>query len=216
MLDNNKERPFKYLRYTKGATLVGKEGYPQIEPTQSIPHDVISFGEWITVNNPEEYWIDHFIDDYRFERVYRNCDKYLQRYKKAKGVIGTDFSAYRDMPLWHRKESVGKNREIDYYLQKCGIDVIPVVSFAYMSDFDWCLDGMPHHSSVAISTNGSVKNFVSRSMFIDGVFELQRRLMPSHLIIAGNNMPELDEAFNNIYYYPNYSQRLNRKRRHNG
>lgn len=215
-MSTNKERPFKYVRYTTGASFVGKEGYPQLKPTQSIPQNVISLDELLVTRTPENYWVDHFVDDYRFERVYNNCDKYIPRYKRAKGVIGTDFSAYRDMPLWHRKESVGKNREIDYYLQRNGINVIPVVSFAYMSDFEWCLDGIPQRSSVAISTNGSVRNFISRNMFIDGVFELQRLLKPSHLIIAGGNILELDEAFDNIYYYPNFSQRAYERRRKNG
>ena len=213
---NNKLNPFKYLPYLQDANLVGKEGYPQLAPTNSVPEKVISFNEWRANKHPEKYWVDHFIDDFRFECVYNNLFRYIERYKKAKGVIGTDYSAYRDMPTWQRKMNVGKNRTIDFILQLNGIDVIPVVSFAYLNDFDWCLDGLPRNSSVAISTNGSVRNIVSKNIFIDGVFELQKRLKPSALIIAGGPVSELDDVFDNIYYYPIYSQRLLSRRKNNG
>ncbi len=211
-----KEKSFKYSKYLEGAELVGSEGFPKISPTQSIPEDVISFNEWMANGHPEKYWVDHFVDDYRFNCVYSNCDRYLERYRKAKGVIGTDFSAYRNMPAYRRKDSVGKNRELDFYLQQNGIDVIPVVSYAYPRDFEWCLDGLPPNSSIAMSTNGSMQNFVSHEMFIEGAIEVQKRLHPSHLIIAGGPVPELDALFDNIVYYLNFSQRLSMRRRKNG
>ena len=216
MAQKRHEESFKYTKYLKGAELVGAEGLPRLSPTQAIPSNVISFNEWRAKQYPTGYWVDHFIYDYLFNCIYSNCDRYLEYYRRANGVIGTDYSAYRDMPAYRRKESVGKNREIDYYLQGNGIDVIPVISYVYPRDFEWCLDGLPINSSVAISTNGSMRNFVSREMFIDGAIEVQKRLNPSHLIIAGGPIPELDELFDNIVYYPNFSQRLNMRRRKNG
>ena len=216
MFHNRQEESFKYSKYIKGAELVGSEGFPKLSPTQAIPNNVISFNEWRAKQYPKGYWVDHFIYDYFFNCVYLNCDRYLDYYRKADGVIGTDYSAYRDMPACHRKENVGRNREIDYYLQSNGVNVIPVASYAYPRDFDWCLDGLPSNSSVAISTNGSMRNFVSREMFIDGAIEVQKRLDPSHLIIAGGPVPELDALFDNIVYYPNFSQRLSMRRRKNG
>lgn len=216
MSRNIKEESFKYSKYLQGAELGEKEGFPIISPTQAIPIKVMSFNEWRSKGYPKDVWVDHFIDDYQFNCVYRNCDKYLEKYRGTLGVIGTDYSAYRDMPLYHRKENVGRNREIDYYLQSHGVTVIPVISYAYMSDLEWCLRGIPNNSSVAISTNGSMRNFVSREMFIDGAIELQRRLAPSHLVIAGRPVPELDALFDNIIYYPNFSQRLAMRRRKNG
>ena len=216
MARNLQEESFKYSRYTKGAELVGSEGFPKLNPTQAIPSNVISFNEWRAKGYPKGYWVDHFIYDYFFNCVYVNCDRYLEHYRNTDGVIGTDYSAYRDMPAYHRKESVGRNREIDYYLQSNGVNIIPVVSYAYPRDFEWCLDGLPSNSSVAISTNGSMRNFVSHEMFVEGAIEVQKRLNPSHLVIAGGPVPELDALFDNIVYYPNFSQRLSMRRRENG
>ena len=217
MLTSYKERPFKYLKYLQSAELAGSEGYPILKPTHSIPENVISFNEWRPCRHPEEYWVDHFIDDSHFNCVYNNLFRYTARYQKAKGVIGTDFSAYRNMPVWQRKESVGKNRTIDYLLQTLyGVDVIPVISFAYLYDLDWSLAGIPLDSSVAVSTNGSVNNFISHEVFIEGVLEFNKRIRPRNIIIAGGPVPELDEKLDNITYYPNFSQRRHTKEKNNG
>ena len=209
-----KYRPFRYYDYLNGAKLVGSERYPKVQPTDIIPDKVVGFNEKNSVKN-SDYYLDHFIDDYHFECVWNDCDKYINRYRQFKGVITTDFSVYRDMPLWMRKYNVGRNRTIAYYLQENDINIIPVASWAYMEDFEWCLDGLPEESSIAISTNGCMSNFISKIVFLEGVDRLQEVLHPSNLIIAGGPLPELDEKYDNVRYYKNFSQRL-AERRKNG
>ena len=208
-----KLRPFKYYDYLNGANLVGSEHYPELQPVCIIPDEVVGFNEKNSVKNPEQYYLDHFIDDYHFERVWNNCDKYLAAYRRFKGVIGTDYSVYRDMPLWVRKYNVGRNRTIAYYLQKNNISIVPVASWAYLEDFEWCLDGLPKDSSIAISTNGCMSNFVSKTTFLDGIDLLQEILRPKFLIIAGGPLAELDKKYSNIRYYKNFSQRLAERRK---
>lgn len=210
-----KLRPFRYYDYLNGANLVGPEYYPDLQPVCIIPDEVVGFNEKNSVKNPKQYYLDHFIDDYHFERVWNNCDKYLNVYRRFKGVVATDFSVYRDMPLWMRKYNVGRNRTIAYYLQKNNISIVPVASWAYLEDFEWCLDGLPKDSSIAISTNGCMSNFISKTTFMDGIDELQKLLRPKYLIIAGGPLAELDSKYSNIRYYKNFSQRL-AERRKNG
>ena len=209
-----KLRPFRYYEYLDGANLVGSERYPELQPTYIIPDKVVGFNEKNSIESPGEYYLDHFIDDYHFEPVWGNCDKYLDKYRQFKGVVTTDFSVYRDMPLWVRKYNVGRNRTIAYYLQKNGINIIPVASWAYLEDFEWCLDGLPKESSIAISTNGCMTSFVSKTTFLEGVDKLQEMLRPKYLIIAGGPLPELDTKYDNIRYYKNFSQRLTERRKH--
>ena len=130
------ERKFNRFsqKYLAGADLTGAEHYPILQPTQFIPDNVISFNERNHIKNPSNYCLDHFIYDYFFEPVWNNCDKYLNRYRQFKTIITTDFSAYRDSPLWERKYNIGRNRTIAYYLQRKGINIIPVASWAYMED----------------------------------------------------------------------------------
>ena len=209
-----KFKPFKYYDYLNGANLVGSERYPELQPTHIILDRVIGFNEKNSIKTPNDYYLDHFIDDYHFESVWGNCDRYLDKYRQFKGVVTTDFSVYRDMPLWVRKYNVGRNRTVAYYLQRNGINIVPVASWAYMDDFEWCLDGLPKESSIAISTNGCMASFISKSVFLDGINKLQEILRPSNLIIAGGPIPELEEKYNNISYYKNFSQRLTERRKH--
>lgn len=210
-----KERNARIINYLNGAELVGNEMYPQIKPTQVLPVNMISISEFLARKDREKFGVDHFSPDEHFERIYNNFEKYLPYYRMAKCVIGTDFSAYRNMSRFERKYNVGRNRTMDYCFQKNGIDVVPVASYAYIEDFEWCMESLPHHSSIAISTNGSMMNFVSHDVFISGAIELQNTLQPTHLIICGGPVPELDELYDNIIYYKNYSQRL-RERLHRG
>ncbi len=188
---------------------VGEFYFPAITPEQYIPDNVISFNE-IGQKDISANWIDHFIDDSQFSRVYNNFQQQLPKYKRAKGVIGTDFSAYRNMPKWMRIGNIGKNRTIDAKLQANKIKVIPVASWAYIKDLDWSLDGLPSRSTIAISTNGVLRNLVSFNTFIEGVDILQKVLRPSLIVIAGPIIKELDK-YDNILYYPNFSQRIQRR-----
>lgn len=209
-----KFKPFKYYDYLNGANLVGSERYPELQPTYIIPDEAVGFNEKNSIRSPGNYYLDHFIDDYHFESVWSNCDKYLDKYCQFKGVVTTDFSVYRDMPLWVRKYNVGRNRTIAYYLQTNGINIVPVASWAYLEDFEWCLDGLPKESSIAISTNGCMSNYISKTVFLDGVDKLQEILRPSTLIIAGGPLHELDAKYDNIRYYKNFSQRLTERRKY--
>ena len=54
------------LYYSHDATRVGMFDMPQLQETQAIPRNVISFNERKSIINPTDKWIDFFIDDYKF------------------------------------------------------------------------------------------------------------------------------------------------------
>lgn len=192
--------------YWEDAILVGKYQMPQIEPTQSIPCNVVSFSERNRVIHPEHRWIDHFIDDYRFASVWQYLLRYLPMYSKYAGVIGTDFSMLPELTNAENIWNCTRNRIIDYRLQSLGIDVIPSVGWIDEDSFEWCFDGLPSHGSLAVSNNGCLTEPYSRKLFVKGVTEVIRRLSPSHLIICGSKMSELD-GLCNIIYYKSFSAR---------
>lgn len=65
---------------------------------------------------------------------------------------------------------------------------------------------MPESSSIAISSNGCMSSPYSRRIFQKGVEELQIRKKPTHLIVCGREVSELDK-YDNVLYYPCFSQR---------
>ncbi len=195
------------LYYWHNATLVGKYKLPQLEPTQEIPCNVVCFNERNSISDPEKHWLDFFIDDNLFETFWNCPERYFARLHKFKGLITTDYSMLPEMLPGQNIWNCTRNRVIAYYLQQNGFNVIPVASWCFPEDFEWCFDGLPENSSIAISTNGCMSNPYSKRIFILGVEELQRQKQPSHLIVCGRKFDEL-EKYPNVIYYPCFSQRI--------
>jgi len=59
------------LDYFAGATLIGAKELPLLRKTESVPTSVISFSEINRVESKKDYYVDFFIDDYRFESIWR-------------------------------------------------------------------------------------------------------------------------------------------------
>lgn len=194
------------LYYWHGATLVGRYKLPQLKPTQEVPTDVISFNERKGAKHPENYWIDFFIDDALFENFWNHPEKSFSNLKRFAGIVTTDYSMLPEMLPAQIIWNCTRNRVMAYYLQQNGFNIIPVASWCQENDFDWCFDGLPENSSIAISTNGCLSSPYSHRVFIQGVEALYQQKSPSHLIVCGRHMSELDH-YPNVVYYPSFSQR---------
>ena len=202
------------LYYWHGATLVGKYRLPQLAPTQSVPKNVISFNERKGIVKPKQYWVDFFIDDVLFDDFWNHPEKSFGNLKRFAGLITTDYSMLPEMLPGQIIWNCTRNRVMAYYLQQHGFDAIPVASWCYEDDFEWCFDGLPENSSIAISTNGCMSSPYGKRMFLRGVEELQKRKNPTNLIVCGRPFDEL-AVYDNVHYYPSFSQRR-KEREKNG
>lgn len=132
--------------------------------------------------------VHFFIDDYRFESVYKTPEKSLTKLSQYRFLISPDFSMYADMPRWRQIESVAKNRWCGAYWQSKGLSVIPCVSWADTQSFEFCFDGIPKGAIVAIGMNGCKH---SRLAFMNGYNAMLRQLSPSSIICLGKPFPEM-------------------------
>lgn len=194
------------LYYYHNATLIGKYKLPELKPNKYIPQKIISFSEMNKIKNPSDYGVDFFIDDYKYENFWKNPDKYLSTLKKFQFVISTDYSMLPEMLPGQRIWNCTRNRIMAYYLQENGFNVIPVASWCDVDDFEWCFDGLPERSSIAISSNGCLANTYGKKILLLGIEELQKQKYPFKLICCGRILDEL-KHYNNIIYYPNHYQR---------
>lgn len=199
--------------YYDDATRVGKYGLPQLKQVKFIPNKVISFNEKAQLKINDERWLDFFIDDSLFECVWNNADRYEQVFKKARGIITTDYSVYPELLPSQRIWNITRNRVMAYYLQEhMKLDIIPVASWCNNEDFEWCFDGLPKNSSIAVSINGCKSEPYSKRIFLDGIEAMQKILKPLNVIICGSGFEELNK-YKNIHYYKNFSQRRNERRK---
>lgn len=195
------------LRYAKDAKLVGRYNFVQLSPTFfSLPAEMRCFNERSSIRNTSNCGLHCFINDRHFECLWTNCDRYIETLKKYKLFVAPDFSLYRDMEEWRRIYNCGRNYAIAYYLSIHGVNVIPVASWAFLSDLDWSLDGFAKYCTLAITNNGCLREPSDRRVFVAGVEIIQRKIEPRRIYICGKEMHELLK-YDNIEYFPNYSSR---------
>ena len=91
------------------------------------------------------------------------------------------------------------------YWQHLGLDVIPDVVWGERESFEFCFDGIPKHSTVAVSTVG-VKddkdwNGTLGTLFKDGYDEMMNRLEPTTVLFYGDMIDGLE---GNIIRVPSF------------
>lgn len=201
--------------YAGTAVKVGKYGFPQLAEESYIPtKQVKPFNYLLSTKNLNELWIHCFCDDYQFERLWTGLDFYLHYILKLQGFISTDFSLYRDYSddalIWN----CYRNRCMAYAIQKAGGIMIPTAGFGSERTWEWCFDGLPMNSSVAITTNGTLDDPEARRLFIGGIDALVDKKQPSNLIVCGKYPAWLDTKYPNVNVVgiPSFGQQWQKRR----
>lgn len=177
------------------------EGCPILKPYFGIPDcPLIDFKESLA-SNVYDYWIHFFIDDLFFEQIWnpRYTERDIEILTKFKGMFTPDFTLNPWLTPWQEQFNIFRNRAIGQIAQRKGCNVIPTVGWSFRRSFDYCFCGLSEGGTVAISTNGVIKEFVSLRMFREGVFELERHLRPEVIVIYGTKI-DLETKAQQIWY----------------
>lgn len=180
--DNAQKRIFKG---------VGKYEIPVIQPARYSGCEWIGFNQAGAASQAERkrrhtQGVHFFLDDYQFQRVWLEIDRYIPMLLQYKYVMSPDFSLYRDFPKIQQIWNHYRKHWIAAYLQESGAQVIPTICWSVPESFTWCFDGEPEHSVVAISTVGTRKNKESSSLFNQGFQEMLKRLKPVEVLCYGS------------------------------
>ena len=95
-------------------------------------------------------------------------------------------------------------------MQLYGIDVIPTISWSDKESFDWCFDGDPVRSVVAVSSVGVMNSKERKTLFLNGYGEMMDRLQPETVLFYGK-VPE--ECEGNIVKIKSFGESLNERRK---
>lgn len=169
---------------------VGEYDIPQI-----IGIDDVQVKEWIPFNyaltckEPQEKGVHFFLDDYQFERVWNNIDKYTEVLQRFKAVMSPDFSMFTVNPKALQIYQHFRKHFIGAYWQANGLTVIPTINWSDEKSFEWCFDGEPTNSVVAISTVGSMNSKANKEGFYKGYEEMKKQLRPKKILCYGT-LPE--------------------------
>lgn len=188
---------------------VGEYGIPQIKPT------VFTDGcEFVGFNyargkcsNPEEKAVHFFLDDYQFNALWTNVDRYVDKLSRFRYVLTPDFSTYTDFPKAIQIYNHYRKHWIGAYLQEYGCKVIPTISWSTPDSYDWCFDGEPEGGTVAVSSVGCMNSKGKKCLFLSGYNAMIERLHPESIIFYGK-VPE--ECKGNIVRIKSFSDRFSK------
>ena len=180
-------------------------GIPIMQATQTTGLDFIRFCDWKEIKDPSGYIAHFYYDDYKFMSAWRNPEKYLDRLKKYKAVISPDFSLYTDFPRALQILSCYRRNWCGAFWAEKGIDVIPDVVWGDEQSYDYCFEGLPTGSVVAVSSVGVRRdkdwNGQNDELFVAGYREMLRRLKPTKILYYGDLIDGLE---GDIIQIPSY------------
>lgn len=133
--------------------------------------------------------VHFYLDDYQFERVWKRPEYWAERLAGFECVLTPDFSMYTDMPLMMQGWNHYRGMMIGQVFQSFGLRVVPSVGWAKKESWSFCFEGIPKHSTVAVSTVGIVQIPECRKIWNAGMEEMIRRVEPERILLYGHSVP---------------------------
>lgn len=162
----------------------GKLDMPTLEPCDFVPTDLLGFN-YAKSSNDANKTIHFFIDDYQFERLWNDPEKYLPLVQGFEAVMTPDFSLYMDMPLPMQQWNEYRRRALGNFWQRNGLTVIPTLSWSDERSYGFCFGGLPKRSTLATSTVGVKRDEDAMRTWCAGMAKALRVLRPTRLLLYG-------------------------------
>ena len=170
-----------------GVPLLAAEDF---EPSYLVPHR-----QKVRTEYPLSGGAVHFfLDDERFEPVWRTPEKGLTYVRSVGAALTPDFSLYPEMPLALQLYNVYRNRWCGAFWQSRGVHVIPTVGWSDERSYTFCFLGVEKGSAVAVSTVelGSAKGprgatDAERDLFVAGYRRMLEELSPRLVLVYGES-----------------------------
>lgn len=161
-------------------------GMPHIEPIDHAPKTLMGFNYCKSAED-FSFGVHFFIDDYQFERLWNQPEKYLDLLRKFDCVLTPDFSCYMDMPLPMQQWNEYRRRALGNWWQRNGLKVVPTLSWSVPESYGFAFGGL-HGGTVAVSTVGVKKDMGAQKVWRDGMAEAMRRIKPKRVLLYGGNI----------------------------
>jgi hypothetical protein len=132
-----------------------------------------------------ERMVHFFLYDYKFNKIWDNPEPYIEHLKNYKAVLTPDFSMYVEMNPVIQLYNTFRNRYVGAYLAEKGLRVVPAVNWGNENTFDFCFEGIPKGSVVAVSTymvSEHNNHSEQKEFFLKGYNEMFRRIEPEKII----------------------------------
>lgn len=194
-----------------------KYGIPIIEPVYEIPYiekwDMFEIARLakpqknipVTFDYRQDYGVHFFQDDHKFDIVFSKPRKHLEKMKLYGCLLSPDFSMYTDFPLAVQIMQHYKKHWVARFWQEQGLTVIPTICWSTQKSYEFCFEGEPHNSIVAVSDICCCRNPEAKELFQKGYDEMIKRLNPSKVLFFTYR----NEKDNGIVHYINIKRQKN-------
>lgn len=175
------------LRQVNASHCEGRYDMPVIGPCDFEPSALLPFNYAKTAEDRAQT-LHFFKDDYQFERLWNDPERYLDLILSFEAVLTPDFSLYMDMPLPMQQWNEYRRRALGNYWQRHGASVIPTPSWTDERSYGFCFDGLPRGYTVAVSTVGVRRCGETRRVWEAGMTEAVLQLRPARVLLYGGNI----------------------------
>jgi hypothetical protein len=150
----------------------------------NLPEEFVCYDKIKGTDPTEKKYCIHFFQfDWMFEGVWNMPIKTLPRIKKINFSLTPEFSSYTEFPKALQIFQTYKNRWCGRFWETEGVKVIPTVLWNDKSTYDFCFEGVPKHSIIAIAVQGVRKDYAKN--FVNGFNYMQERLKPLLILCYG-------------------------------
>lgn len=179
---------------------IGQFDMPVIQPVDEMPNA----DNWLEFekakrmrNKPDKTGVHFFEYDFKFECVWNFPDRYCDVLSQYECILAPDFSIYVDIPRAVQIFNHYRKHWLTAYWQEKGLTVIPTIRWGYEDTYDFCFDGEPINSIVAVSNIGCNQETDMKKMWRDGYEEMLERLQPKEILVYTNSFDYLP---GNVHY----------------
>lgn len=206
-----------YIKMPEYWELTEQYGIPKLDgiklknPPKTI--ELTAFNEAYKVPSAERKKtnIHFFLGDYLFERTWSKLNQTAEFLEQYKLVLSPDFSLYTDMPKVLQLFNHYKKMYVSKFWQDMGLKVVPVACWSDELSFEFCFEGMPKNSLIAISSVGVMKNKENRHAFELGYAKMLEMLEPKQILWYGKEHECIDNSIPHIICEPDYNKRFDKE-----
>ena len=192
---DERERTYNLYRlyeYDPGR-VAGFYDMPVIKASHFVPDALIGFNYVKSIvenNKTSEYskGVHFYLDDYQFERIWKDPYTHIERIKNFACALTPDFSTYADMPVAMKIWNTYRSKLIGQMMQDAGINVIPAVRWSVPDTFDFFLDGIEPGGVIAVSTIGVNFDKEVKWIWLYGMEEVLEQLRPELVLHYGQSI----------------------------
>lgn len=165
-----------------------KNHFPVVHAVQDVRDDLqyVSF-EARNRFSGKECMLGFFLYDYKFNKpLWDRLEETTSLISHYETIIGPDYSLYLGSG-WEvqNKYNIYKSRAITAYWQYCGLKVIPVATWGDAESFNYCFEGLPENSVIAVCGIGHDCTPWRHHLWCAAIAELVRQKHPTKILVYG-------------------------------